>query len=652
MKKYIPREWLFGHPEKTLTKLSPDGQYISYLEPYSQNLRLAVESLDKKNNKDPKITLQTNSEKYSIEDYVWAYTHHHIIYWHDEQGDENWALFSINIISQKKVRLTPPKTQAKIIKLSLEHPNQIAVLLNNRNRSIFDVCVIHIESGELVLGYENKEYIDIYVDDHFQPKIGIKPNSDGSCRVDCISNNQSKPLTTLSQLDFLGHYMFKENRIGLNKKGDAVFLAQSIETDKAQLVRFDLTDFSQIVLAQNLTSDYQDVILDIKTREPIAVAFNFHIKKWQVINQSYSADINQLISYKPNHEFSVLSQTQDNSIWLIAYHSDTSVPEYYIYYPQNKVLNFVFSSDNRFKANYIALSQQHCLSIPMPDKLEIPCYFSLPHAVAQQSEHTVPLIVWVHGGPNSRDFWGFNPIHQWLTNRGYAVLSVNFRGSTGYGRTFLEAGNGEWGGKIAEDIKTCAEWVSCKYTIINKNKIAIMGRSFGGYSALIGLAKYPDFYACGADWVGPTNLDNFLNYIPPYWKIVYDMLVKMVGAEQSKRLSHSPVQLVHQIKKPILKAHGAHDVRVNQNGPDAFIEKLAKYLPDLWYATFPDEGHRFIHAKNKIAFYALVEAFSAKYLGGGLEGPIQGEIDASSIVFHHGDVQALINNPILHLGQE
>lgn len=642
-KKYIPREWLFGHSEKTLPKLSLDGKYISYLTAHQKNLSLVVESLDKENNQDHKITLQTNADKYSIEDYVWAYTHNHIIYWHDEEGDENWALFSIDIISQKTVRLTPPKTQAKIIKLSPEHPNQIAVLLNNRNRAIFDVCVINIESGVCDLIYENQQYIDIYVDESFQPKIGIKPNSDGSCRVDYLSHKQSKPLTTLSQLDFLGHYMFKENRIGLNKKGDAVFLAQSIETDKAQLVRFDLNNFSQIVLANDLTSDYQDVVLDINTREPIAVAFNFDIKKWQVINKEYSEDINQLISSKPNHEFSVLSQTQDNQAWLIAYHSDISVPEYYIYYLHTKELNFVFSSDDRFKENLITLSSQQCLTIPMPDNLKIPCYFSLPSDIAPQSDETVPLVVWVHGGPNSRDFWGFNPIHQWLANRGYAVLSINFRGSTGYGRAFLEAGNGEWGGKIAEDIQTCAEWVSNKYTIINKDKIAIMGRSFGGYSALMGLAKYPNFYACGADWVGPTNLDNFLNHIPPYWKIVYDMLVKMVGTEQAKRLSHSPDQLVDKIKKPLFKAHGAHDVRVNQNGPDVFIEKLAKHLSELWYATFPDEGHRFIHANNKIAFYALVEAFAAKYLGGGLEEPIQGEIDASSIIFHHGHIQTLIS---------
>ncbi len=638
MKKYIPREWLFGHPEKNLPKLSIDGRYISYLMPHQKNLSLVIKDL---NNQNPKKTLQTNAEKYSIEDYLWAYTHEHIIYWHDEQGDENWALFSIHIHSQKIVRLTPPKVQAKIIKLSTEHPNQIAVLMNNRDKSLFDVCRIDIQNAKSELIYQNKEYIDIYVDEDFTPKIGIKPNSDGSCRVDSISQNHVKPLTTLSQLDFLGHYMFKENRIGLNKKGDAVFLAQSIETDKAQLVRFDLNNFSQKALAKDLTSDYQDVILDIHTREPIAVAFNFHIKKWQVVDENYAEDINLLISYKPNHEFSVISQAQDNSIWLIAYHSDINVPEYYLYSPQAKELNLVFSSDDRFKDNQIVLNAQHCLTIPMQDGLDIPCYLSLPDKTIQQLEHVVPLVVWVHGGPNSRDFWGFNPIHQWLTNRGYAVLSVNFRGSTGYGRSFLEAGNGEWGGKIAQDIQSCAEWVSHKYTIINKDKIGIMGRSFGGYSALMGLANYPDFYACGADWVGPTNLDNFLQYIPPYWKIVYEMLVKMVGVEQAKRLSHSPDQLVEKIKKPLFKAHGAHDVRVNQNGPDVFIEKLAKHLSDLWYATFPDEGHRFMHANNKIAFYALVEAFAATYLGGALE-PIQGEIEASSILFHHGNVKKLL----------
>ncbi len=635
MKEYLPRSWLFGHPEKSLPKISPNGKYISYLVADNDNLGLIIQ--ERGANNQP-IKLNTDTKKYSIEDYVWAYTNNHLIYWHDEQGDENWGLYSINFTTQKNVRLTPVNTQAKIIKLSAKHPHKIALLLNNRNRALFDVCVVDILNSELTLIYENQEYIDIYVDGEFNPKVGIKPNSDGSCRVDCIQGNQSTPFTSLSQLDFLCHYMFKENRIGLNSAGDAVFFAQSTDSDKAQLVRFDLNNSSQKILASNLDADYQDIIMDIKNKEPIAVAFNYHIKKWQIISEEYSTDLDILIKHKPNHELKVISQSEDNAIWLIAYHADISLPEYCLYFTQTKLIQSLFFNDLRFK-NVKNLATQQCLTIPSIDNFNIPCYFSVPPDVAHDSEKKIPLILWIHGGPNSRDFWGFNPIHQWLTNRGYAVLSINFRGSTGFGRTYLEAGNGQWGGKIAEDIKTCAEWVAQNYTIIDKTKIAIMGRSFGGYSALMGLAKYPDFYACAADWVGPTNLNHFLAHIPPYWKIVYDMLIKLVG-DSDIRLAHSPDQYIHQFKKPLFKAHGAHDVQVNQAGPDMFIQKLAGHLPHLWYATFPNEGHRFEHQNNKIAFYALVEAFAAKYLGGGLE-PIHQEMVNSSLVLHKGSLNDL-----------
>jgi dipeptidyl aminopeptidase/acylaminoacyl peptidase len=637
MKTFLPRKILFGHPEISLPKISPNGKYISYLAPEDNNLGLILKNITKDGEG---IKLNTDAKQYSIENYEWAHTNDDIIYWHDEQGDENWALYAINLTTQKNIRLTPPKTQAKIIKLSSHHPNKIAILLNNRNPAIFDVCLVNIHSAELELVYSNKEYIDIYVDQDFNPKIGIKPNSDGSCRVDCINQDQTSPFTTLSQLDFLCHYMFKENRIGLNARGDAVFLAQSIDTDKAQLVRYGLEDKLKTILAHDSHADYQDIIFDNIKKEPIAVAFNYHKKNWQILDSIFSKDIKDLINQNPNHECSVLSQSEDNTVWLIGYQSDTAPTEFELYFTQSKVFKPLFSSDSRF-STYQNLAKQQCLSIPSQDNFEIPCYLSLPTELSDQPNLSIPLILWIHGGPNSRDFWGFNPIHQWLTNRGYAVLSINFRGSTGYGLKFLQAGNGEWGGKIADDIQRCAEWVSEKYTIINKNKIAIMGRSFGGYSALMGLAKYPELYACGADWVGPTNLNHFLDHIPPYWKIVYDMLEKMVGSSAEIRALHSPDSHISAFKKPLLKAHGAHDVRVNQTGPDVFIDKLAKYLPELWYATFPDEGHRFIHANNKIAFYALVEAFAAKYLGGELE-TIEHEIENSSIIFKQGNIKELI----------
>ncbi len=631
MSTWLPRSWLFGHPEKSCPKISPDGRHLSYLAPQHNHLALIIQKLENLEKSDLKSEA-FDLKQHMIQEYEWAYTHNHIIYSNDAEGDENAVLYCLAINSNTApIRLTPKNTQAKLIKLSARYPDKIAILINNRHSGIFDVCVVNIHTAEMTQVYQNKEYIDIYVDEDFKPKIGIKPNSDGTCRVDYLNQIDYQPsvVTKLSQLDFMGIYRYKENRMGLNAEGNAVFFAQSTETDKAQLIRISLIDFSKKTLALDSSCDYQDVIFDPISREPIAAAFNYQIKKWQIINPDKTKLIRPLIDYRPNHELSVLSQSQDNAIWLVAYVSDRHTPEYCLYHTKTKSIRHLFFSDlplNQFKE----LVAQQCVEVPTKDGLNIPCYLSLPLPSQLVQDKKIALILWIHGGPNARDFWGFNPVHQWLSNRGYAVLSINFRGSTGFGRAFLEAGNGEWGGKIAEDIKTCAEWVAKKYTIINPDKIAIMGRSFGGYSALMGLAKYPDFYACAVDWVGPTNLNDLLEQSPPYWKIVHDLLIKMLG-DATVRLAHSPDQYIHQFKKPLLKAHGAHDIQVNHRGPDAFIAQLEKHLPDLFYGTFPNEGHRFRHANNKIAFYTMVEAFAAQYLGGGLE-PIQDEIEKSTFI--------------------
>ena len=366
-----------------------------------------------------------------------------------------------------------------------------------------------------------------------------------------------------------------------------------------------------------------------------AVSFVYDRKRWQILDTAIQPDLDYLRTVA-NGEVEIISRTLDDLFWIVLYMVDQGPARYYLYNRVNREARFLFS--NRTALEKYPLSKMHSVVIQSRDGLDLVAYYTLPLGSDSDGDgvpdQPLPMVFIPHGGPWGRDFWGYNPWHQWLANRGYAVLMVNFRSSTGFGKHFTNAGDLEWGGKILEDQVDAVQWAISK-GIADPQMIAIMGGSFGGYSTLAGLTFYPELYACGVDIVGPSNLITLLESIPPYWKPQLELFTTRVGdfrTEEGRALlkKHSPLTYVDRISRPLLIGQGANDPRVKQAESDQIVQAmLAKQIP-VTYVLYPDEGHGFARPENNLWFYARAEAFLARSLKGRYE-PIGDDFKGSSL---------------------
>lgn len=335
-------------------------------------------------------------------------------------------------------------------------------------------------------------------------------------------------------------------------------------------------------------------------------------------------------------ELEIVNRSLDDNTWIVAFLKDNGPAHYYSFDRQSGKSSFLFSSKPSLEN--LALSAMTPMIIQSRDKLSLVSYLSLPNAARKTDRTThspIPMVLLVHGGPHARDDWGYNGYHQWLSNRGFAVLSVNYRGSSGFGKAFANAGNGEWAGKMHDDLIDAVNW-AIKQGITTKDKVAIMGGSYGGYATLVGLTKTPEVFACGIDIVGPSNLATLMTSIPPYWKPFYATLKKMVGGDpdtESGRAflaSRSPLTFVDKITKPLLIGQGANDPRVKEAESEQIVKMMeSKHIP-VTYVLYPDEGHGFKRPENRMSFFAVAEAFLAQHMGTTFE-PVNNDFKNSSI---------------------
>jgi dipeptidyl aminopeptidase/acylaminoacyl peptidase len=393
-------------------------------------------------------------------------------------------------------------------------------------------------------------------------------------------------------------------------------------------------------------------------------------QQWTVVDKNIENDMDYL-KKQSKGELDIIHRSLDDSIWVVLYYQDKGSPQYYYYDRSQQKSYFLFAGKS--KLDSLPLTAMQPVIIPARDGLQLVSYLSLPNYVrannlsnnnsdnqsnsGSQNTHTenenkkdtkfdpftknpVPLVLLVHGGPNSRDRWGYSSLHQWLSNRGYAVLSVNFRGSTGFGKKYANAGNGEWGGKMHTDLLDAVNW-AIKQGITKRDTIAIMGRSYGGYATLVAMTKTPDVFVCGVDSVGISNLETFINSIPSYWKPYAVRMKTMIGGdpdtEQGRAFlaSRSPIHFVKNISKPLLIEQGGNDPRVKPLESEQIVTAMKENHIPVTYVLFPDEGHVFKHPANKIATIAIEEAFLAQHLGGRFES-IQKDFDGSSLQIKEG----------------
>ena len=630
----IPRRLIFGNPEKTGPVLSDDGKQIAFRAPVNGVMNVWVAPADKLD----AARAVTDDTTRGIQQYFWASTSNHIIYLKDKGGDENWRVYAVDLSSGETKDLTPfDKVAAQIQGVSDKFPTEILVALNDRKPDVHDVHRINIVTGKRTLVQRNDGgFAGFLTDDDYNVRLASRQRPDGG--IDLLqraADGSFKPFETIGPDDSL-----TTSPAGFDSSGQTLYMIDSRGRDTAVVVSRNMATGASTVLAQDARVDAENAIAHPKTGMVQAVAFNYDRVRWQVVDQAIAPDLEYLKTVTDG-EMNVMSRTLDDSRWTVAYVKDNGPVRFYLYDRPKKTATFLYT--NRPMLESAKLASMHAREIKSRDGLTLMSYLTLPVWTDPDGDGVpaapLPTILYVHGGPWGRDTWGYNATHQLLANRGYAVLSVNFRASTGFGKKFLNAGNREWGGKMHDDLIDAVNWAVAG-KVADAKRVAIMGGSYGGYATLAGLTFTPDVFAAGVDIVGPSNLITLLNTIPPYWEPQIELFTTRLGdhrtADGRKFLeSRSPLTFVDRISKPLLIAQGANDPRVKQAESDQIVSAMkAKNIPVV-YALFPDEGHGFARPENNVAFMAVTEAFLATHLKGRAE-PIGDAFKGSSVTIPHG----------------
>ncbi|HEY9204788.1 MAG TPA: S9 family peptidase [Candidatus Methanoperedens sp.] len=629
----ISRKVLFGNPDRASPGLSPDGKMISYLAPLHGVLNVWVGSADDPESAKP----VTNDTGRGIHIYFWAFTNKHILYLQDAKGDENWRVYSVDINTGKEKDLTPLSgVNAQIQDVSFKFPDVILVGLNDRNPQFHDIYKVNIDTGEKTLLQKNDEFMEFVTDDDYKIRFAMRFTPAGENEILKPANNGNWELfTKIAMEDTLTTYP-----LGFDKTGKILYMVDSHGRDTGALAAVDLGTGDRILMAQDARADFSEALIHPTEKNIQAAIFTYERKQWQVLDKSIEEDLAYLRNVSPG-DMEVAGRSLDDKHWLVAYIVDNGPVRFYRYDREKNEALFLFT--NRKDLEGIPLARMHPVIIRAHDGFELVSYLTLPLGMDIQGrtrpEKPLPIVLYVHGGPWSRDEWGYDPHHQWLANRGYAVLSVNFRGSTGFGKKFLNAGNMEWGGKMHDDIIDAVQW-AVKKGIADPKRIAIMGGSYGGYATLVGMTMTPDQFACGVDIVGPSNLVTLLNTIPPYWTPGIELFKKRVGDHTTEEgqaflIKHSPLSYADRIKKPLLIGQGANDPRVKQMESDQIVRAMQEKNIPVTYVVYPDEGHGFVRPENQLSFNAVTEAFLSDCLGGRYE-PIGDDFNGSSITIPVG----------------
>jgi len=646
----ISRKVLFGNPDKSSLKISPNHQMISYLAPVNDVMNVWVAPLDN----PEKATAVTNDTLRGIRIYFWSYNNEQILYLQDLGGDENWQLHAVNVNTKDDKTLTPfeeiigpdgqPVTmpngkklrpRANIQEVSYKYPNEILISLNTRNPQYFDIFKLNTISGEMNMIQQNDRFAGFQTDDNYLVRYAFENTPDGGMELFIPDGKGGwKTFDKIAMEDAL-----TTSPISFNKTGDVLYMIDSRGRNTAALMAVNLNTGEKKLIYENPKADVSDIMIHRTEKTIEAAASDYLRTEWEILDSSIKPDMDYLKGITEG-DMNVIDRSLDDNFWAIAYVKDDGPINYYLYDRAAKKAKFIFT--NRKDLETAKLSKMYPIIIKSRDGLELVSYLTLPYGSNGKDYHPskpLPMVLFVHGGPWARDSWGYNSYHQWLANRGYAVLSVNYRSSTGLGKDFINAGNMEWGGKMHNDLIDVVNW-AVDEGIAQKDKIAIMAGSYGGYATLVGLTFTPDVFACGVDIVGPSNIITLMETIPPYWLPMINMFTSRVGdfrTEDGKKFleSRSPLFFVDKIQKPLLIGQGANDPRVKQTESDQIVNAMqGKNIP-VTYVLFPDEGHGFARPENKMSFNAVTEIFLSQYLGGRVE-PIGNDFEGSSITVPNG----------------
>lgn len=605
----IPRDVLFGNPERISPQISPDGKYLAYIAPDNDVLNVWVRTIGQKDDH-----VVTNDRERGIRFYNWAYNNKDLVYIQDKGGDENWHVYAVDFASKKERDLTPHAgVRAQNMMTDPNFPNDMLVELNKDDPKLHDVYRIDLAKNTLTKEAANPgDIVGWFTDTKFQLRGALAQSPDGGfqLRIRDHLDSEWRTLVTWKSEDALS-----SQPIGFTPDNKAIYATSSTGANTGRLVQISMTDGTEKVLASNPDVDAGDVLIHPTKYNVQAVAFTKDRTEWTVLDDTVKKDF-EAIKKLHAGDFYVINRDLVDKNWLVSFVTDNGPVYYYTYNRDSAKGELLFT--HRPKLEKYKLAEMKPVSISSRDGLTLHSYLTLPVGVEPKN---LPAVLLVHGGPWARDVWGLNSNAQWLANRGYAVLQVNFRGSTGFGKSFTNAADREWGGKMHDDLIDAVNWL-IKEGYADKSKIAIYGGSYGGYATLVGLTFTPDVFACGVDIVGPSNLITFMNTIPPYWEPMRPLFEKRIGGTTEAEFlkSRSPLFLVDKIKKPLLIAQGANDPRVKQAESDQIVEALKKANIPVQYEVYEDEGHGFAKPENQLDFYAKAEKFLTQHLGGRHEG--------------------------------
>ena len=611
----IDRAILFGNPVISGAQISPNGEYISFIKPLDGVMNIWVKKRD--DNFADALPV-TNDTTRPVRSYFWSRDSQYILYVQDKGGDENFHLYSIDPKLATKGSIPEAKDlsdyeniRAIIYSLPRKKTDTIILGINDRDPAWHDCYEVSIATGERKLLYENLDQISaFYFDKDANLRLCSRSTSDGGAEILEVTQNRLETILRSTLEESVSPLKFKDET--------SFYVISNVgEPDLSGLYLYNLNTREQNFIESDPENqvDIHNVSFSEITQDMVATIYIGDKKRIYWKDDQLKTDYEYLKSLHPGAEISLTSMTQNESIWIYYVNNDTDPGSAYLYYRDSKKSEHLYTPRPDLPSDHLApMKPVRYKSI---DGLEIPAYLTLPKVEAEELH---PAVIFVHGGPWARDYWGYNSFAQFLANRGYATLQVNFRGSTGFGKNFLNAAINQWGEKMQDDLTAGAQYL-IDNNIADPNKIAIAGGSYGGYATLAGLTFTPEVYAAGVSIVGPSNLFTLLDTIPPYWESARTMFHKRMGdpnteegRAQLKR--QSPFFHAKNIRAPLMVAQGDNDPRVKTSESDQIVIAMRDFGLPVTYLNFPDEGHGFANPANNMAFIAAMEKFLSQHLGG------------------------------------
>lgn len=608
--RLIPRSVLFGNPERVGPQLSPDGSLIAYIAPADGVLNLWVMSADGSGARQ--LTSDTNR---GVTNYFWAEDGLHILYMQDLAGEENTHVYRLDVASGEVADLTPFEgVRAYVSATDEDQPGTVVIEMNRDNRMFFDVYSCDLatgaltmvqdnpggnEEGDLVLGYFTDEHLEVRGYAAIDQETG-----EISYFVRDSAGAPWRPLLRFSALDEVAPLAFSED-------GRGVYITSNLCSNTTRLYYMDLASGDTTFIAGDSLADVEGVVFDQETGEPVAVSFNHLRRRVEILDPSVQADYDYLRGFREG-DFAIVSRDNQDSTWIVVYYDVRNPATYYLYDRRIREARLLFQAIPALEEYDLAPMEP--VLVTSRDGLDLPCYLTRPKV----GEAPWPLVMYVHGGPWARDSYGYEPFVQLLADRGFAVLQVNFRGSSGFGKAFLNAGNREWGGRMQDDVTDAALW-AVEEGIADSSRIAILGGSYGGYAVLAGVTFTPDLYCCGVDFFGPSNLVTWRETVPPYWRPLDAMMDVRVGSLETDRElleARSPLNSVDSIRVPMLIVQGANDPRVVKAESDQMVQALRGAGIPVEYVVYDNEGHGFAMEPNRLDFAIRVEKFLYDHVPG------------------------------------